>query len=59
MTDHQLLQIRRAVLDDAAQISALILQLAPFFTLRSDGQGAEVFLERVNTKGVQGFLQSA
>ncbi len=59
MTDHQLLQIRRAVLDDAAQISALILQLAPFFTLRSDGQGAEVFLESVNTKGVQGFLQSA
>lgn len=58
MSNSHTLQIRRAESADASRISALILDLAPYFTLHPDGQGAEVFLESVNTKGVQGFLQS-
>lgn len=53
------LHIRRAEDADASRISDLILGLVPYFTIHPDGQGAEVFLESVNTKGVQGFLQSA
>lgn len=60
MATHHLrtLHIRRAEDADASRISDLILGLAPYFTLHPDGQGAEVFLESINTKGVQGFLQS-
>ncbi|MGW8393824.1 GNAT family N-acetyltransferase [Pseudoduganella sp. HUAS MS19] len=37
-------EIRSAVVDDAAAISALILSLQPYLTIEPDGSGAEEFL---------------
>lgn len=44
--------IRKATLDDASAISALILSLAHHFLLQDDGSGAESFLLSLKPEGI-------
>ena len=46
------MRIRKATLDDASPVSALILSLAHHFLLRDDGSGAEGFLLSLEPKGI-------
>lgn len=50
------LLLRRAVAADAPAISALILDLAPFMTLREDGVGAEQFLLNMAPGAIEGHI---
>jgi GNAT superfamily N-acetyltransferase len=52
------MRIRPATGDDAAAISALILGVSPSFTLRPDGEGAEVFLATLSPEAIGGYLAS-
>jgi GNAT superfamily N-acetyltransferase len=45
-------RIRKATLDDASAVSALILSLAHHFLLRDDGSGAEGFLLSLEPEGI-------
>lgn len=52
------MHIRPATPADAAAISTLILRLAPSFTLRPDGEGAEAFLATLAPEVIAGYLAS-
>lgn len=52
------MHIRPATPADAAAISALILGVSPSFTLRPDGEGAEVFLATLTPEAIGGCLAS-
>lgn len=53
------LHIRPGVLEDAPEISALALSLAPFFTLDPGGRGAEEFLRTLQPEAVAQRLTAA
>lgn len=46
------MRIRKATLDDASAVSALILSLAHHFLLRDDGSGAEGFLRSLEPEAM-------
>ena len=46
------MRIRKATLEDASAVSALILSLAHHFLLRDDGSGAEGFLLSLEPEGI-------
>ena len=46
------MRIRKATLDDASAVSALILSLAHHFLLRDDGSGAEGFLRSLEPEAI-------
>jgi len=52
------MQIRPALPEDAAAISALIRSVAHFFTLDPAGAGAEGFLETISPEAMAGYLGS-
>ncbi|MEX6501284.1 GNAT family N-acetyltransferase [Pseudomonas zhanjiangensis] len=49
-------QIRRALPGDAEAISALILELAHYFTCQPDGEGAERFLEGLGPQAIRAYI---
>lgn len=51
-TSSKSMRIRKATLDDASAVSALILSLAHHFLLRGDGSGAEGFLLSLEPEGI-------
>lgn len=53
------MNIRSALPQDAAAISALALSVAHFFTLDPNGQGAEDFLQTLGTEAIASRLQTA
>lgn len=56
---NQALRIRPAAPEDAPGISALVLSLAPFFTLDPEGRGAEAFLRTLHAESVAQRLTTA
>jgi GNAT superfamily N-acetyltransferase len=49
-------EIRQALPDDAEAISALILRVAHYFTLKPNGEGAEQFLKSVSPEAIRGYI---
>ena len=52
------MHIRPATPEDAAAISALVMGVSPSFTLRPDGEGAEIFLATLTPGAFGGYLSS-
>lgn len=52
------MHIRPATPADAAAISALIMSVAPAFTVRPDGEGAEEFFAKISPEAIAGYLAS-
>ena len=52
------LEIRTAQPSDVPQISALISDLAHYFTLDSSGKGADHFLSSVSVKAIERYISS-
>jgi GNAT superfamily N-acetyltransferase len=48
--------IRQAILEDAEQISRLIVSLAHCFTLAPDGEGAERFLASITPGSIRSYI---
>lgn len=52
------LHIRRATINDADAISALVHSVAHYFTIHADGQGAEEFFKSITTEAIRDNLES-
>jgi len=52
------LLIRRATIDDADTISALVHSVAHYFTIHADGRGAEEFFKSITSTAIRGYLTS-
>lgn len=53
------MNIRPASLQDASAISKLILSVAHYFTLNSDGTGAEGFLKTISKEAIEGYIDDS